>query len=65
MEMDTRPIGWFKFNCPLLVFRCPAPKFSELPPESREEILEGHKAYLSLHSERDFIGHFGKECHEA
>mmetsp|Transcript_35218 Transcript_35218/g.64328 ORF Transcript_35218/g.64328 Transcript_35218/m.64328 type:complete len:328 (-) Transcript_35218:91-1074(-) len=65
MEMDTRPIGWFKFNCPLLIFRCSAPKIADLPPETRDEVLEAHKGYLSLHSERDYLGHFGKECHEA
>jgi len=65
LENDTRPIGWYQFPCPILVLRCPAQKLAELDTEKREELLEACKDHFAIHSERDFMGHFGKEWCEA
>lgn len=61
IENDTRPIGWYKFPCPILVFRCPAYYKKDMP----KEVLDAQKDNMEIHSERDFVGHFGKEWCEA
>lgn len=61
IENDTRPVGWYKFPCPILVFRCPSHYKKDLP----NEVLESNKANFEIHSKRGFLGHFGKEWCEA
>eukprot|EP00930_Biecheleria_cincta_P041339 TRINITY_DN28329_c0_g1_i1.p1 TRINITY_DN28329_c0_g1~~TRINITY_DN28329_c0_g1_i1.p1 ORF type:complete len:340 (+),score=60.64 TRINITY_DN28329_c0_g1_i1:22-1020(+) len=59
IENDTRPVGWYRFPCPILVFRCKTMKLQDLA----KEILEANAENIRIHKKCDYIGHFdGEHC---
>lgn len=56
LENDIREVGFHKFSCPIVCFRCEVNFFKDCPAELLEQASEN----IKIHNlEKNYLGHFG------